>query len=311
MIHYKVSYDQMIYPSKPDRSEIRKFWNFLEMLPRHPRVLIIGSNPELRDIAFVTNKEVTLCGVESASIDSMRRFMKYRKYINPQNEKQIEWNTIMNSESVSDRKVSNEDKYDMILSIDGHLNGLPFTEWDRFLDGICDRLENNGFFILKAINKPPGDWTVLSPEDIVSDWLYSKHRDNIGMLFMNLLLFCSHHQDVNGVAWSDVLDLAETRSAEMGWKWTEKERMEFTEKFGYLKESEKRLFCVEEQELRDMLSAERFYFQQICWGDDDSEKYKYTPIYVMGKQSSRTGGQPFVFGHGEPKPTDKSEKVWW
>ena len=271
----------------------------MEMLPRHKRILIIGSNPELRDVAFVTEKEVTLCEHDIETMDSMRQFMKYRKYINDEKQQSIDW--LMDSDD--------DEQYDLILSIDGHLNTLPSSGWELFLDGIHHRLKNNGFFILKIMNKAPGDWRVLNVEDIVTDWIYSVHRKDVGILFINLLLFCYHHQD--GVLWNEVLKLVEDRSADGGWKWSDGERLEFMEKFGYLKESEQRLYCMEEEILREMLSEKRFYFQQICWGNDDRDRYKYTPIYVMGKQSSRTGGQPFVFGHGEPKPEDKSEKVFW
>merc|ERR1719474_840340 len=194
-------YDQLTYPLKPHRSEIRKFWNFMEMLHRHRRVLIIGSNPELRDIAFITDKEVTCCDIDSQSITTMRRFMKYRKYINAQSERQIDW--LMDAEDLT-IGIGEDDKYDLILSIDGHLNALPLSEWDVFLDRICDRLKNNGFFILRATNKPPGDWTELSPEEIFSDWLHSKYRDDVGMLFIKLLLFCSHSRSdgkFDGTEW--------------------------------------------------------------------------------------------------------------
>ena len=46
------------------------------------------------------------------------------------------------------------------------------------------------------MNKPPGDWRVLNVEDIVTDWIYSVHRKDVGILFINLLLFCYHYSAI-------------------------------------------------------------------------------------------------------------------
>ena len=292
------NYHKWTHPAKPNKSEVGKFLNFLEMLPRHNRILIIGSSPELRDMAFMTSKNITCCDYSQYTLESMKKFMKYSKYI--ENEQLIECNPLQ----MSEHSILSKQKYDLILSVDMRLNMLPFEEWNTFLTQIADRLENDGFFMLKVMNRPNDDFYFLSPtnaEQIVEDWMYSQHKHDVGHLFVNLLLWFYHHpqQNVEGINWKKVIDFVMERCDK--WEWSEQQKADFFEKFGCFQENDRIFYCKEEEEMKSMLGDKLFYFQQYCYGDDDAEKYKFTPIYVLGKQSSRTGGQPFVWGHGETK----------
>merc|ERR1712125_153564 len=120
------SYNQLSHPAKADKSEIEKYLNFLEMLPRHQNILIIGASPELRDIAFLTDKNVTCCDASACKLQLMKKYhMKYGKYIGDNAEELIACNPLKMGQN---EKICKQ-KYDLILSVDMHLNMLPFEEW--------------------------------------------------------------------------------------------------------------------------------------------------------------------------------------
>eukprot|EP01084_Bolivina_argentea_P142583 250487_1 len=297
MMEFISNFNKWIYPTKPDRSEMRKFLNFFEMLPTYSNVLIIGSNPELRDIAFINNKNITCCDYNKSKMELMRNNMKYNKYINNENEQLIECNLL----NINENEILSKKKYDLIFCIDGHLNKLPFEKWDKFLLQIFDRLKFNGFFILKLMNKPNNEYfhKFTTPETIVDDWLFSEYKNDIGYLFMKLLMYLyANNNENNSINWSDVIDLVNERCDKYKWEWSETQKTEFFDKFGYFKDNNVTFYCNEEDITKELLVSDKFYMQQICYGDDDENKYEFTPIYVLGKQSSKIGGKPFVFGHG-------------
>eukprot|EP01084_Bolivina_argentea_P187504 322964_1 len=90
------------YPMRPDKTEVGKFLNFLEMLPNSKNVLILGSTPELREVAFLTDKNVTCVDINNNTMITFGNNMTYKNY----NEKLIECN-------------------DILLSINKYFNKMP------------------------------------------------------------------------------------------------------------------------------------------------------------------------------------------
>ena len=297
-------YSDWLYPLKASRAELNKVHSLLEMLPRHKRVLIIGASPELRDIAFASDKQVTCCDEGPWRCTQMTRFMKFKQLVLAGHTERF-----LHLERLGDE--DGEEQFDLIVSIDGHLNRVPREQRTAFARRICDRLKNDGFFILKLATRPSAEDVRGSAEQLVFDVAHSARRHDVGFLFQSLRLFllaARGAEDEGAMDWGDVVRFAERRSAEGAWAWSESVEREFFRRFGCLKETQFVVFESDEAESRAMLSKDMFYFQQVCYGGDDKAKYGHSPIYVLGKQSSRTGGDPFVFGHGEPKP--KSDTSW-
>merc|ERR1712218_155190 len=113
---------------------------------------------------------------------------------------------------------------------------------------------------------------------------------------MGLLWYYHYHANEGhgGVHLKDVLDFVLASDRIDKWEWNEQRKNDFVDKFSFFQGNDRIFYCKEEEEIKSMLGEKLFYFQQICYGDDDAQKYQFTPIYVLGKQSSRTGGQPFI-----------------
>ena len=314
--HVKTSYNQCIYPLKPDGCEIRKFLNFLEMLYRHKKVLIIGSNPDLRDISFITDKQTTCIDTDKNKMEAMRDNMKYKKYVkNANNEQLIECDVL----NMDKNELFKDKKYDLILSIDTQLNRLPFDKWNDYLSQICNHLENDGFFVLKVMNKPNiKQFEFQTPEDIVTTWIHSKYKNDVSYLFIHLLMYLYHIEEKEKyINIEQVLNFVKQRCDKYEWEWNKKQKQEFFDKYDCIynavddNDNINTLYCNEQDVTQWILSEDKFYFQDTVYGNDDCDKYKFTPIYVLGKQTSRVGGIPFIFGLGEEKPTDPTVKVRW
>eukprot|EP01084_Bolivina_argentea_P257538 433925_1 len=208
--------------------------------------------------------------------------MTYKNY----NEKLIECNWL----KMNENEILSNQKYDLILSEES-INMLAFEHWDIFLDEISNRLTDNGYFIAKVMCKPPkGYFDQIKGENIINDWLTSEYNNDIGYLFVHLLSYLYElKQDNECINWKEVIEFVEKKQSNI--KWNEKQKKEFFDTFSNLKDGNFIFYCKTEQELRDMLEKKNFYLEDVCYGLDDFDKFKFTPIYVLGKQSWRIGGQ--------------------
>eukprot|EP00485_Elphidium_margaritaceum_P021007 CAMPEP_0202711004 /NCGR_PEP_ID=MMETSP1385-20130828/22884_1 /ASSEMBLY_ACC=CAM_ASM_000861 /TAXON_ID=933848 /ORGANISM="Elphidium margaritaceum" /LENGTH=350 /DNA_ID=CAMNT_0049370651 /DNA_START=29 /DNA_END=1081 /DNA_ORIENTATION=- len=289
------------YPFVPDRSEIRKFVGFLDMLPDHKKdILILGNEPKLRDDAFLRSKKVTCADTDVSKLRESRNEMRYKNLVSDDNEKLVECEAL----HMSEHPLLRDQQYDMIFSFDLQLNRLPFTQWEQYFDEILAHLKDDGFFVLKMMHKPLDHaFEDQTAERIVDDWQYSKHRNDVEYLFMELLMYLYHvnvtENDTPYVRCSDVLKLVEDRCVDREWDWTENQKETFLNAFKRLREHDLTLYCNEEDVVRSYLSNSKFYFQQVAYGNDNGSKYKYTPIFVLGKQTDRVGGQPRLFAFGD------------
>ena len=304
------------YPLRPDSSEIGKFLNFLEMLPTHKTALILGSTPELRDAAFINDKMVTCVDINSNTLRFLRNNMKYKNYVK-NTEELIECDWLkMNQHNILSQK-----EFDLILSEES-INMLPLEKWDKFLNEIYDRLSNDGYFILKVMCKPPdGYFDEVSIDKIINDWCISeKYNDDCGYLFVHLLAYLYQYNDIqngkeNNINWKYVIQIVQNEINKNTLKWTDKQKNNFFEIFGNLQDKECTdfiFFCKTEEEMRKLLISKQFYFEDVCYGNDDFDKYKFTPIYVLGKESYRVGGKPrkLSTGSDEAKTASRMENLW-
>merc|ERR1719242_1029502 len=137
------------------------------------------------------------------------------------------------------------------------------------------------------MNRPSNDYYLLSPTNpdlIAEDWALEKrwgnslekYKHDVGYLFVHLLLWFYHHddQDGEGIHWKKVIDFVEKRCEK--WNWSDEQKQDFFEKFGYFQQNDRVFYCKEEEEMKAMLTEKLFYLQQYLYGDDNAEKYKFT-----------------------------------
>ena len=277
------------YPLRPDKSEVEIFLNILEMLPSHKNILILGSTPELRDSAFITDKNVTCVDMNSSTMRMMRNNMKYRKYISDTNEALIECDWL----EMDQHPILSDQQFDLILAEES-INMLQFQDWITFLDQILSRLKDTGFFVIKAMIKPPSGYfnDVDSVDEIINSWMKSDYQHDFGYLFVHLLAYLNEKKNENEcINWKEVLESVAKADMNGNIKWSKQQRQAFLDRFGCLMEDDFVFYCMTEESIREMMIERGFYFENVHYGQHDANKYKFTPIYVLGKQSWLIGGE--------------------
>jgi len=127
-------------PGRPSQSAIAEYRRHLRTakrgLKRKPRVLIFGSTPELRDVAYEEKYEVTFIDLNLEMILAMTSIMKHK---NP-NEIVVRGNWC---------DLPFQDHYFDAAMGDVVLSNVPGNLQDRFLKEIVRVLKNSGYFISK------------------------------------------------------------------------------------------------------------------------------------------------------------------
>ena len=279
---------QRSYPLRLDRSEARKFLNFMEMLPTHKRVLILGSSPELRDGAFITDKRVYCIDDSLSRLESMRQNMKYGRYA--VDEQLMECDIT---------KMPEKENFDLILC-DETLNRIPLHLWDSVMDQILDRLADSGYVVMKTLCCAPNGYfdEIECAEDIWTKWTESDLSGDAGYLMVHLMAYWSASREDEGesISWRKVMEQMDTTQRAM---------------VGMDIECDSPFWCRTDEELRRMLEQKGFYLEDVHYGDDNADKFKFSPIYVLGKQSYRIGGDARKLVTGDDEMTMQNRLSNW
>lgn len=265
----------------------------MEMLPTHKKVLILGSSPDLRDGAFITDKTVYCIDDSLSTLQSMQKHMKYGRYA--VNEQLMECPI---SKFNEDDRIKN-DKFDLILC-DETLNRIPLHLWDSVMDQLLDRLKDTGYVVMRTLCRAPKGYfdAIESVEDIFTKWTASEYSGDTGYLMVHLMAYYSamREGEEDPVSWREVMEQMDTTQRAM---------------VGMDVECDLKVWCRTELELRDMLERKGFYLEDVCYGQDDADKFKFTPIYVLGKQSYRIGGDARKLVTGEDEMTMQNRLSNW
>ena len=123
---------------------------------RSPRVLILGSTPEMRDIAHnIVGSEVTCVDIDMNMISAMGQLVKNHNKIKKEIWIKSNWVTVPLKEKY----------YDLILG-EAVLGNVPRESWSTFLNHLKDLLRPGGYFISRVVANDLGDWHGKTLEEV-------------------------------------------------------------------------------------------------------------------------------------------------
>lgn len=120
-------------PSRPSRSEIIIYEKFFKQLPMGSKVLILGSTPEIRDLAAKCRMNVTICDWSEDICKALKLLMKRSNA--PENFHKQDW-----------REMNLDQSFDMIIG-DCATTVVPYTDLDTVLRNIEKSLKPDGIAV--------------------------------------------------------------------------------------------------------------------------------------------------------------------
>ncbi len=164
-------------PSKEAISVYKKFIiKSITGLKRKPRALVLGATPQLRDLLFELNFEVTIIDVSMKMILAMSELTKHK---NPDE-------VIVKSDWMKMPLTS--DYYDIVVG-DIILGNVPQNKQVKFLKEIQRVLKKKGYWITRMIVVNP-KWSYEEFNKILNRYAHIHLRSNTSTEFF-LHLFCN------------------------------------------------------------------------------------------------------------------------
>lgn len=131
-------------PMRPSKGDLKVYEAFLRRAirgVRHPRILVMGATPEMRDLAHAHSAEVTVADFSSEMIKAMVGLMKYKKKTNEEVWVKGNWATLPLKAGY----------YDIILG-DGVIDNVPWATHGQWLRHTRDLLKPDGAFITREFD---------------------------------------------------------------------------------------------------------------------------------------------------------------
>jgi SAM-dependent methyltransferase len=133
---FAIAWEKLAPPARPSQTEQRFYEKIIKRAikdNKNPKILILGSTPELRDVLLKNKIKPICCDINRDVFKSLRKLMKYHN----RKERFIlsDWT-----------KLAIKEKFDLIL---GHqvINMLPFKKQILLLKNIYRSLKSGGMFI--------------------------------------------------------------------------------------------------------------------------------------------------------------------
>ncbi len=125
-------------PGRPSKDECRLIQSFIVQHKKQPKVLILGSTPEYRDLAHTVKAEVTCVDVGLGMLVAMTDFMKHKNKADQEVWFRSDWLTMPVAENY----------YDFVLG-DLVITNLPLQLQPALLAKIKSILKPGGYFITR------------------------------------------------------------------------------------------------------------------------------------------------------------------
>ncbi len=117
-------------PSRPSLSEAKIYESHIRKLPKNSKILILGSTPELRDLAAKYRMDVTVIDWSEEIYRALGLIMKKKGY--PETFHKHDW-----------RGMKFDDKFDMVIG-DCATTVVPFKDLEVVLQNIATNLKPDG-----------------------------------------------------------------------------------------------------------------------------------------------------------------------
>ncbi len=137
-------------PARPSKGECRLIQTFIGHRKKRPRILILGSTPEYRDLAHNLHAEVTCVDIGLEMLMGMADLMKHKNKVGQEIWLKSDWLVMPVAENY----------YDFVLG-DLVINNLPLNLQSKFFAKIKSLLKPGGYFITRdwwppTIKEPVG-----------------------------------------------------------------------------------------------------------------------------------------------------------
>lgn len=178
--HQSVSKKWKFYkiPARPSRGDVKvyeKLFSGAIKGKKNSKVLILGSTPELRDLAHKYKTEVTIIDISLEMMMAMRQFMKYKDETEKESWVKSGWL----------KNPLDSEYFDVILG-DFVNENIPFNLHKEFYKELARLLKKNGYFITRVMHCPSKK---TLPEETIAKYL--KLKDFVNLLeemFFDLLV---------------------------------------------------------------------------------------------------------------------------
>ncbi len=171
-------------PGRPSKEAIKYYKKFARLATKNSktkRALVIGATPELRDLLYELNFEVTIIDINIEMILAMSKLTKHK---NP--------NEIIVKGSWTDHPLQS-DYYDIALG-DLVLSNVPEEKQEQFLKELKRVLKKNGYWITK-MDLTLDNWIHEDPEIIIKRYSVLPVKRNTPMeLLCNILHNAYNHK---------------------------------------------------------------------------------------------------------------------
>jgi SAM-dependent methyltransferase len=171
--HWRI-YDS---PARPSKGECQLIQSFISHLKKRPKILILGSTPESRDLAHNLQAEVTCVDGSLEMLTGMTELMKYKNKAAQEIWFRSNWLTMPVAENY----------YDFVLG-DLVVTNLPLALQSVFLAKIKSVLKPGGYFITR-------------------DWWPPTTKPSVGPIIERVIKSGINKKSINLFTW-EVLNLA-------------------------------------------------------------------------------------------------------
>jgi SAM-dependent methyltransferase len=170
----------VIPPARPSLSELAVYDRLLGSYAPNSRILILGSTPELRDLAYFHQFHVTVVDYNKRTYNILKHEMRH-----PSNERLIvqDW-----------REMDLPRRYDIVIG-DLVINMMPFDDLDRFFGNVLKGLKENGIFINRTWIRIPDVYASrkTSLDQILKE--HSRDRSRLPYFFSLALPLIQYYYD--------------------------------------------------------------------------------------------------------------------
>jgi SAM-dependent methyltransferase len=173
-------------PMRPSPQDLAIYRRYLvSSLPKRkqPNILVLGSTPEIRDLAHAVHANVTIVDINAEMMRAMTTLMKYRNKVDREVWIRTSWVTAP----------LREHSFDAILG-DGVMANTPWNQANQWWKHLHDLLKPRGVFISRTFNAMPIPDVHENIQRLMKKLVRSTtfRSEDIGMLFI-LLDFLDHN----------------------------------------------------------------------------------------------------------------------
>jgi SAM-dependent methyltransferase len=243
-------------PSRPSSSEVDIFESYIKTMPKNSSILLLGSTPEIRDLAAKYGMKITICDWSEEIFKALKLLTKDENY--KEGFSKQDW-----------REMKFTEKFDMVIG-DCAITVVAYGDVGKVLENIREAVKENGLVIQRiwARNKRQD----YSLDDIAR--IFREKPENVHWYTQMLFPVFLHYYDTENESLSgEEIYQKMQEDYEKG-----KISGELLELFSLVKNHKTPNNVLLKEELEKLL-GKYFKITKVEYGKDDFKEN--SPIYIM------------------------------